>query len=70
MWGEVIAYLPECISTTIDLPGHGESAGVPFTTFEDAADRVAAVIGALAQGPVTIVGISMGSYVGLRAVDC
>jgi pimeloyl-ACP methyl ester carboxylesterase len=66
MWGEVIAYLPECLSTTIDLPGHGESAAVPVTTFDDAADRVAAVIGASAQGPVSIVGISMGSYVGLR----
>ncbi len=66
MWGEIIPHLPECRCTMIDLPGHGQSASVPFTTFDDAADEVAAVIRPLAHSGVTIVGISMGSYVGFR----
>ena len=66
MWGEIISYLPQCRCTAIDLPGHGQSASVPFTTFDDVADEVAAVIRPLAQHKVTIVGISMGSYVGFR----
>lgn len=66
MWGEIIPCLPECRCTMIDLPGHGQSAGVPFVTFDDAADEVAAVVRASAHDKVTIVGISMGSYVGLR----
>lgn len=66
MWGEIIPYLPECRCTMIDLPGHGQSANLPFTTFDDAADEVAAVIRPLAHCKVTIVGISMGSYIGFR----
>ncbi|MCW5715609.1 MAG: alpha/beta hydrolase [Bauldia sp.] len=66
MWGEIISHLPQCRCTMIDLPGHGQSASVPFTTFDDAADEVASVIRPLAHHKVTIVGISMGSYVGFR----
>ncbi|RST87674.1 alpha/beta hydrolase [Aquibium carbonis] len=66
MWGGMLPFLPDCRCLVVDLPGHGRSAGVHFTSFDEAADGVAAVVRRSAHGKVTIVGISMGSYVGLR----
>lgn len=66
MWGDVIRQLSEFRSITIDLPGHGQSRGDPFTTIADAADHVArAIADRSIGGPVHVVGLSLGAYVGL-----
>lgn len=58
-WMDYPALLPEFEVVAIDLPGHGEKVGVPFTT-ESALDAIAeAVAGA---GPVVVVGHSLGAY--------
>lgn len=48
-----------------DLPGHGVQAAVPFSV-DDAADRVAGIIGAEAHGGrAIVVGLSLGGYVAM-----
>lgn len=49
----------------LDLRGHGASpaSGDPVHTMERFADDTAAVVRALADGPVDVVGLSMGGYV-------
>lgn len=49
----------------IDLRGHGESpwCGDPVHTMDRFADDVAAVIHTIGEGPVDVVGLSMGGYV-------
>jgi 3-oxoadipate enol-lactonase len=48
-----------------DLPGFGRSANVPFTSMEQAADDVIAVLDALEIARATVAGLSMGGYVTL-----
>ncbi|WP_300055485.1 alpha/beta fold hydrolase [uncultured Roseobacter sp.] len=67
MWHDVTAALPDCRSLLVDLPGHGQSRDVPWRSLEDSADRVAAAITAEADGQdIHLVGLSLGSYVGLH----
>ena len=56
-----------CIA--IDLPGHGERAGEPFT-MAAASDAILAAIEAEAPGrPAVIVGLSLGGYVAIEAAE-
>src|SRR5262245_40720163 len=48
-----------CVS--VDLPGHGELAGRPFT-LDAAADHVIDVIDRAAGGRAVVVGLSLGGY--------
>jgi pimeloyl-ACP methyl ester carboxylesterase len=49
---------------TVDLPGHGALADVPFR-LRDAADLVGAVIDVAGSGRAIVVGQSLGGYVGM-----
>jgi pimeloyl-ACP methyl ester carboxylesterase len=49
---------------TVDLPGHGTLADVPFR-LRDAADLVSAVIDVAGNGRAIVVGQSLGGYVGM-----
>ncbi len=51
----------------VDLPGHGRSEGPALTTIESMADWIAALIDALGNEPVALVGHSMGALVCLEA---
>lgn len=66
MWGPVIAHLPDMRALLIDLPGHGDSNHIPWTSLEDTAKQVAETIASHHNGEdIHIVGLSLGSYVGM-----
>lgn len=66
MWREIAALLPDNNCVLPDLPGHGNSRHVPFASIEQCADELAGFIKQQKfSGPVDIVGLSFGSYVGL-----
>ncbi|MEM7337404.1 MAG: alpha/beta hydrolase [Actinomycetota bacterium] len=50
----------------IDLPGHGRSSGDPIASVPELADWLGTVVDALDEGPVAVVGHSMGSFIGLE----
>jgi pimeloyl-ACP methyl ester carboxylesterase len=65
IWGPQVRALRDryrCI--TVDLPGHGRLAAVPFT-FEAAADAVREAIDEAAGGRAIVVGLSLGGYTGM-----
>ena len=65
MWAPQLADLgAEFRVVALDLPGHGRSAGTPFT-LEGAADRLAAVIDEAGSGSAIVVGLSLGGYVAM-----
>jgi pimeloyl-ACP methyl ester carboxylesterase len=72
-WPPHLRALRELRVLTLDLPGHGLSAGVGRTTVDAYADVVAALVEALHLDAVTLVGHSMGGAIGqilaLRRVD-
>ncbi|WP_151523648.1 alpha/beta fold hydrolase [Serinicoccus kebangsaanensis] len=64
MWADQVSGLAgrvRCL--TIDLPGFGGSREVEWTSFADTADLVAEEL-ARQGGPVHVVGLSLGGYVG------
>lgn len=66
MWDEQVAHLSgrfRCV--TVDLPGSGAAHDVPWRSFADTADAVAAVIAATPAGRAHLVGLSLGGYVAL-----
>ncbi|MEO9875256.1 MAG: alpha/beta hydrolase [Anderseniella sp.] len=66
MWREIAALLPDKNCVLPDLPGHGNSRNVPFDSIEGCADELAGFIKQQTfTGPVDLVGLSFGSYVGL-----
>lgn len=66
MWNPVIAELPDSRALLIDLPGHGDSNHIPWTSLEDTAKQVAETIDRHHKGEdIHIVGLSLGSYVGM-----
>lgn len=66
MWREIASRLPGRNCILPDLPGHGHSRHVPFTSIEHCADEMGRFIEQQNFGrPVDIVGLSLGSYVGL-----
>lgn len=63
-WGAIVSRLDDrhrCI--TVDLPGHGDLADVPFS-LDAAADAVEAAIDADGR-PAILVGLSLGGYVAM-----
>lgn len=69
MWQDIAAALPGHRILLIDLPGHGQSRDVPWVSLQDTADQAAEVIAAKTPGAaVHLVGLSLGSYVGLHLV--
>ncbi|MGV8854233.1 MAG: alpha/beta fold hydrolase [Devosia sp.] len=66
MWAPLFGRLPGFSCLAPDLPGHGESRDIAWASIEDTADRIADIIRAQVEtGRAHIVGLSMGSYVGL-----
>jgi pimeloyl-ACP methyl ester carboxylesterase len=65
MWRRLIADLEDDLHVlAVDLPGHGASAGTPWTSMPATVAAVADVIGARAQGGTGhVVGLSLGGYV-------
>lgn len=53
-----------CIA--VDLPGHGQSTASRFT-LETSVGEVGRVIDQLANGSATLIGLSLGAYVGIAA---
>lgn len=64
-WAIATELLPGFRCLMPDLPGHGGSQDIPLGSVEQAADAVAELI-TQRGGPVHIVGLSFGSYVGLK----
>lgn len=65
MWRHQVAGLADAFRVvTVDLPGHGVLAGVPFR-LADASTLVAVVIERLPGRRAVIVGQSLGAYVGM-----
>ncbi|MEM7113586.1 MAG: alpha/beta hydrolase [Chloroflexota bacterium] len=67
MWYEQVQALSHdfhCLA--IDLPGNGESSGLPWISFADSARQIADVIRQQATGGVAhVVGLSLGGYTAL-----
>lgn len=64
VWDALVAELSDRHTViAVDLPGHGASPADGVTTIEDMADAVAATIEALADGPVVVMGLSLGGCV-------
>lgn len=66
MWRRHMDALPAFHCLAPDLPGHGASAAVPWTSRVDAADRVIALIEALPGRKASLVGLSLGGSVALE----
>lgn len=70
MWERQVAALAEYHCIVPDLPGHGQSAAVPWTSLNDTVRLVAEIIRRRATGGrAHIVGLSLGSYVGLQLLS-
>jgi pimeloyl-ACP methyl ester carboxylesterase len=65
MWEPQLALLAKDFHCLVpDLPGHGESAGIPFLSIVDCAERLQALIKARAHKRVaSVVGLALGSQV-------
>ncbi|WP_186814521.1 alpha/beta fold hydrolase [Actinotalea fermentans] len=67
MWGRVAPALADLHVLALDLPGHGDSARVPWRSLAATADAVAAVVARRAAGGTAhVVGLSLGGYVALE----
>jgi pimeloyl-ACP methyl ester carboxylesterase len=70
MWQQQFRELTDYSCLALDLPGHGLSRGVPWLSLEQTADKVAAFIREhIPSGRSHIVGLSLGSYVGLSLLS-
>lgn len=66
MWEPVVERLQDYHCLLIDLPGHGDSKTIAWRSFEQTAQHVHQTIQASGKREQThIVGLSLGSYVGL-----
>jgi pimeloyl-ACP methyl ester carboxylesterase len=70
MWHQQLRQLTDFTCIAPDLPGHGQSRKVPWRSFEQTADMVATAIREnISSGRSHIVGLSLGSYVGLSLLS-
>ena len=71
MWDAIIAQMPDFQCIGIDLPGHGKSRDIAFTTIEQAADNVAEIVKSFdfKSEQIHLVGLSLGSYVGVSLLQ-
>jgi pimeloyl-ACP methyl ester carboxylesterase len=66
MWQQQLQQLTDFTCLAPDLPGHGLSRMVPWRSFEQTADLIAEIIrDESPTGRSHLVGLSLGSYVGL-----
>lgn len=64
MWQRQVASLPDYHCLVPDLPGHGESNGIPWVSLAETTGRVGDLIRARAtDGRAHVVGLSLGAYV-------
>lgn len=68
MWRDVAAQLPDADVILIDLPGHGRSRDIPWTSLSDTAEQVVAVMDHLGLDEAQLVALSLGGYVALEAL--
>ncbi len=70
MWQQQLRQLTDFACLAPDLPGHGQSRTVPWRSFEQTADMIAEIIrDKIPSGRSHIVGLSLGSYVGLSLLS-
>ena len=70
MWQQQFQQLPDFTCLAPDLPGHGQSREVPWRSFEQTADLIAEMIrNESSIGRSHLVGLSLGSYVGLSLLS-
>lgn len=75
MWTRQLDYLADFHCLVPDLPGHGQSQQTPWVSLEATVNEIVEIIRRrTAQQKAHIVGLSLGSYVGLelmsRAKEC
>lgn len=68
MWWQQVPAFADHRCLVVDLPGHGRSRDVPWTSLADTADRVADVI-RTATGRAHVVGLSLGGQVALALLE-
>ena len=68
MWWRQVPAFPGHRRLTVDLPGHGASRDIPWTSLTDTADRVAALIRATGDR-AHVVGLSLGGHVALALLE-
>ena len=67
MWRPVLAQLAGDVRAIVpDLPGHGTSSSVEYTSHDDAIERLVALIRDRAPNGVTVVGFSLGAQLAIR----
>lgn len=70
MWWRQVPAFADHLCLTVDLPGHGRSRDVPWTSVADTARRVAALVRArTATGRAHVVGLSLGGHVALGLLE-
>lgn len=70
MWQGQLDHLRDYRCLVLDLPGHGQSRATPWTSLSATASQIAQIIRSqVPQGKAHIVGLSMGSYVGLQLMS-
>ena len=63
LWDDLLPHLPGIRAIRFDKPGHGLSDGAGEVSIDSLADDAAALIGAVARGPVIFVGLSIGGMI-------
>jgi pimeloyl-ACP methyl ester carboxylesterase len=66
MWTDLMASLPDLHCLAPDLPGHGDSRSIPWTSRNDTARLVADLIEVRCNGRAHVVGLSLGGSVALE----
>lgn len=67
MWRRQITALADCHCIALDLPGHGKSSGVSWTSLADVSDQIATLIQTHAHNQrAHVVGLSLGGHIALE----
>ena len=70
MWWQQLPAFADHHCLTIDLPGHGQSRSIAWSSLADTAGRVAAIIRARTRtGTAHVVGLSLGGHVALALLE-
>ena len=70
MWRDQVASLSDFHCITVDLPGHGKSNRVTWSSLADTTDQIAALIESHAtNGRAHIVGLSLGGYIAMVLLE-
>ncbi|SLN10803.1 Dihydrolipoyllysine-residue acetyltransferase component of acetoin cleaving system [Falsiruegeria litorea R37] len=63
IWDQVISHLPAVHSVCVDLHGHGQSTGGPFSNWSELGDEVSEFIQSLGLSNLVCIGHSLGGHV-------